>query len=130
MDPTKHNAAALHERVDKICNALIGNYTGITSSLLPPPASENDPKKLDYSSTAQNELALNEDIASLIRAGQDLSSLIRELKELWVFGGLDSLTGDTQTDQARTLKVAAILESIAKGTGAGASAEGKGKTAA
>lgn len=50
-----------------------------------------------------------------IRAAQDLSSLIRELQELWLFGGLDTLTdpADEEANKAKALGLAALVEVLA-----------------
>ncbi|KAF2477609.1 uncharacterized protein BDR25DRAFT_2443 [Lindgomyces ingoldianus] len=117
MDPTKHNAAALHARVDKICNALIGHFANVAGAVKEDdPKTKEDPKENDYSSTAQKELTINEEIASFIRAGQDLSVLIRELQEVWLFGGLDTLIHEAHTDEAKAFRIATLMEELAKGT--------------
>jgi len=51
-----------------------------------------------------------------ISAAQGLSSLIRELQELWLFGGLDTLTdpADEKASEAKALGIAAMIEVLAK----------------
>ncbi|KAF2789201.1 hypothetical protein K505DRAFT_253832 [Melanomma pulvis-pyrius CBS 109.77] len=72
-------------------------------------------ENVDYSTTAQRELAIKEDTTAFIRAAQDLSSLIRELQELWLFGGLDTLTdpADEEANKAKALGLAALVEVLA-----------------
>jgi hypothetical protein len=45
-----------------------------------------------------------------------LSTLIRDLQELWLFGGLDTLTdpADKEADKAKALGIAAMIEALAK----------------
>jgi hypothetical protein len=50
-----------------------------------------------------------------IKTTQDLSTLIRDLQELWLFGGLDTLSDPADAEAARNkaLQVAGMIEGLA-----------------
>ncbi|KAF2714633.1 hypothetical protein K504DRAFT_7175 [Pleomassaria siparia CBS 279.74] len=110
MDPKNRNAAALTKRVNDITGAMVKHYGNILTTAK---ADQN----VDYSTTAQRELAIKEDTTAFIRNAQDLSTLIRELQELWLFGGLDTLTdpADEEANKAKALSIAAMVEVLTKG---------------
>ncbi|KAF2270307.1 hypothetical protein CC78DRAFT_611957 [Lojkania enalia] len=109
MDPSKSSAVELTKRVDDICNALIGHFHTIVFA-----TKEN--ADADHSAIAQNELTIVEKTNAMIQSTQDLSSLIRELQELWLFGGLDTLAdpSDEETNKAKAQAIAKMIETIAK----------------
>lgn len=51
-----------------------------------------------------------------IKTAQDISTLIRDLQELWLFGGLDTLKDDTEQekDRQKAMQVAEMLEQLVK----------------
>lgn len=51
-----------------------------------------------------------------IKTTQDISTFIRDLKELWLFGGLDTLAdpADEAAHRTKAIEVAALLETLAK----------------
>jgi hypothetical protein len=51
-----------------------------------------------------------------IKNAQDLSTLIRDLQELWLFGTLDTLTdpADEAKDKDKALEIAGLIEALAK----------------
>jgi hypothetical protein len=50
-----------------------------------------------------------------IKTTQDLSTLIRDLQELWLFGGLDTLSdpADEEANRAKAVQVAQMIEGLA-----------------
>ena len=56
------------------------------------------------------------DISNQIKTAQDISTLIRDLQELWLFGGLDTLAdpADEEATRAKALAVAEMIETLAK----------------
>ncbi|KAF2106925.1 hypothetical protein BDV96DRAFT_472167, partial [Lophiotrema nucula] len=76
---------------------------------------EDDPEK-DYATIAQKELTIKTQQGALIQSVQDLSSLIKELKDLWLFGSLDTITdpADEHANKEQALRVAALIEKLAK----------------
>ena len=51
-----------------------------------------------------------------IKNAQDLSTMIRELQELWLFGSLDTLTdpADSAKDKEKALQISQLIETLAK----------------
>lgn len=51
-----------------------------------------------------------------VKSAQNLTVLIRDLQELWLFGGLDTLMdlGDEEANKAKVLNIAAMVETLAK----------------
>lgn len=51
-----------------------------------------------------------------IKTAQDLSTLIRDLQELWLFGGLDTLSGERDGEEAKkkAVEVAEMMEGLAR----------------
>ncbi|KAF2751252.1 hypothetical protein M011DRAFT_473757 [Sporormia fimetaria CBS 119925] len=109
MDPSKRNAAALHQRVDDICDNLTNHFASIF-------AAASRPTDKTLAEVAQNELRIREESAALVKDAEDLITLIRELKELWLFGSLNTLTdpGDRQAQEEKALKIAAQIEGLMK----------------
>ncbi|EOA85564.1 uncharacterized protein SETTUDRAFT_170115 [Exserohilum turcica Et28A] len=81
---------------------------------------------LDFSTSAHKELLIKEQTAALIKTAQDISTLIRDLQELWLFGGLDTLAdpSDEEANRKKALAVAQMIESLAKQAPAGAPQNG------
>ncbi|KAH4118245.1 hypothetical protein HBI70_184780 [Parastagonospora nodorum] len=122
---------ALSARVEKLCNAIYderntdpwggdGYLSTILRTVKPADTSEystipklNEAK--DYSTSAQKELVVREQSASLIKTAQELSTFIRDLQELWLFGGLDTLAEkeDEEATRAKAVQVAEIIEKLA-----------------
>jgi hypothetical protein len=50
-----------------------------------------------------------------IKTTQDLSTLIRDLQELWLFGGLDTLTdpADEEANRTKAIQIAEMVERLA-----------------
>lgn len=53
--------------------------------------------------------------AKQIKTAQELSTFIRDLQELWLFGGLDTLAEkeDEEATRARAVQVAEMIEGLA-----------------
>ncbi|KAF2651567.1 hypothetical protein K491DRAFT_719683 [Lophiostoma macrostomum CBS 122681] len=118
MDPSKRNAEALTRRLDTTCDELMRNHAHIISHAA-------IKEQTDYASTAQNELAITQGSMDLIKNAQDLSTLIRNLQELWLFGALDTLTdpADEAKDKDKALEIARLIEALAR---KGLSGQGEG----
>ncbi|KAF1935341.1 hypothetical protein EJ02DRAFT_460475 [Clathrospora elynae] len=71
---------------------------------------------LDYATSAQRELVIREQTAGLIKTAQEISTLVRDLQELWLFGGLDTLSNpaDEEANRKKALAVAEMIEGLAK----------------
>jgi hypothetical protein len=51
-----------------------------------------------------------------VRSAEDIATLIRDLQEIWLFGGLDTLTDpvDAQAERDKALSLAAQIEVLAR----------------
>ncbi|RMZ67831.1 Mediator complex subunit Med22 [Pyrenophora seminiperda CCB06] len=85
------------------------------------------PPALDYATSAQRELLIREQSAALIKTAQDIATLVRDLQELWLFGGLDTLSdpADEETNRIKARAVAEMIEALAKQSPAGAQQNGQ-----
>ncbi|KAF2201787.1 hypothetical protein GQ43DRAFT_20384 [Delitschia confertaspora ATCC 74209] len=83
-------------------------YEGIMNSAA---VEETEP-----AATANVELKIQEDTASLVRTAEDILTLIRQMQELWLFGSLDTLTkpADEEAAEAQALEIAKKIETIVK----------------
>lgn len=90
----------------------------------------------DYATSAAKELTIREQTAGLvsellglspkvdihadhgrqIKTTQDIATLIRDLQELWLFGGLDTLQNpaDEDTQRKKAEEVAGMIEMLAQ----------------
>ncbi|KAH9866753.1 hypothetical protein J1614_008446 [Plenodomus biglobosus] len=133
MNPSERTKESLLNKTENLCNAIIdprnpdpwgGN--GYISTILRltrlADASaysnvEGLEPGLDYATSAGREVGIKGAAAGLIKTAQDLSTLIRDLQELWLFGGLDTLSDskDEAESRKKAILVAEMLEGLAKG---------------
>lgn len=68
----------------------------------------------DFSQSAQKELAIKEGAVAIITAAQKMTMLIRDLQELWLFGGLDTLADakDEEVERRKVAEVARMVEGL------------------
>ncbi|KAH7408629.1 hypothetical protein DE146DRAFT_629522 [Phaeosphaeria sp. MPI-PUGE-AT-0046c] len=130
MNPSDRTKEALLARTETLCNAIFdernldpwggeGYLSTILRTVRPADTSEfsNIPKlseAKDYYTSAQKELTVREQSAGLIKTTQDLSTLIRDLQELWLFGGLDTLSDpkDEEASREKAEKVGEMIEEL------------------
>ncbi|KAF2125980.1 hypothetical protein P153DRAFT_322875, partial [Dothidotthia symphoricarpi CBS 119687] len=107
MDPSNRTKEALIARTESLCTSIADIRVtdpwagdGYLSTILravkmaDSSAHANVPQLEgvhDYATTAQREGRIREQTAGLVRTTQEISTLIRDLQELWLFGGLDTL---------------------------------------
>ncbi|KAH7065860.1 hypothetical protein BKA63DRAFT_166361 [Paraphoma chrysanthemicola] len=143
MNPSERTKEALLARTENLCNAIYDERTrdpwggdGYLSTILRTVRMEetsaySEYQKMnearDYYTSAQKELTIKEQSAGLIKTTQDLSTLIRDLQELWLFGGLDTLQEGGEEEERRerekAAKVAGIIEELARGKRVGEGSE-------
>ncbi|KAI9691571.1 MAG: hypothetical protein M1822_007642 [Bathelium mastoideum] len=115
MDQSLRNSPALLARIDTATQQLIRrfeNLIGLASV-----------EKVDRNSTALNALEIDVETAALIRGAEDLTTLIRQMQEVWLFGELNTI-GKSETQQKteeNTIAVAQLLEKLMAGYGRKAS---------
>ena len=68
----------------------------------------------DFSQSAQKELAIKEGAVAIITAARKMTMLIRDLQELWLFGGLDTLADakDEEVERKKVAEVARMVEGL------------------
>ncbi|KAJ4298209.1 hypothetical protein N0V90_006108 [Kalmusia sp. IMI 367209] len=109
MDPKQRNAAALRKRIDDLTSEFISQYRTIFA------LAKEDPDG-DYSQAAHKELAIKEGAMAIVTTAQNMSMLIRDLQELWLFGSLDTLAdkNELEGDREKALEVARLVEGLVK----------------
>ncbi|KAF3033891.1 hypothetical protein E8E12_003810 [Didymella heteroderae] len=129
MDPSKRTKEALLARAEALCDAITPRQDerdmtagdGYLSTILKavkmdgaPPSTMNAAN--DYATSAAKELTIREQTAGLIKTTQDIAALIRDLQELWLFGGLDTLQNpaDEETQGKKLEEVAGMIETLAQ----------------
>lgn len=134
MSHSDRTRDALLARTESLCNAIYddrnttdawggeGYLSTILRTVKPRDTSEhstqpNLPEAKDYATSAMKELSVREAAAGLIKTTQDLSTLIRDLQEIWLFGGLDTLAdpADEEVNRQKAIGVAEMVEVLAKG---------------
>ncbi|OAL48483.1 hypothetical protein IQ07DRAFT_571210 [Pyrenochaeta sp. DS3sAY3a] len=134
MNPSERNKEALLAKTEQLCNAIVDNRNqdpwggdGYLSTILRAIKMEDSSdyaphghtrleSAYDYTTSASKELLIREQTAGLIKTAQDISTLIRDLQELWLFGGLDTLSNpaDEEASRIKAFAVAEMIEALAK----------------
>jgi len=129
MDPSKRTQEALLARAEALCDAITprdgdadpAGGDGYLSTILKavkmdgaPPSTMNAAN--DYATSAAKELTIREQTAGLIKTTQDIATLIRDLQELWLFGGLDTLQNpaDEEAHRKKAEEIAGVIEILAQ----------------
>jgi hypothetical protein len=84
MDTGTPSAAYLHGRINILTHQLRSRMVNIIRLTKPP-------KHHTITNTATEQLSMEVESTALIRAAEEVMVLTRELKDLWLFGGLDTL---------------------------------------
>ncbi|PWO25935.1 potassium ion channel Yvc1, partial [Pyrenophora tritici-repentis] len=144
MNPSERTKEALLAKTETLCTSIVDNRkndpwggNGYLSTILRAvklqdatdySADETTefPPALDYATSAQRELLIREQSAALIKTAQDISTLVRDLQELWLFGGLDTLSdpADEEANRKKAVAVAEMIEALAKQSPAGSGQNG------
>ncbi|KAH7346948.1 hypothetical protein BKA66DRAFT_447774 [Pyrenochaeta sp. MPI-SDFR-AT-0127] len=134
MNPSERTQEALLAKAEQLCSSITdirnpdpwgGN--GYLSTIVRTVKMEDTtdygpdgPLKIDgahdYATSAHRELLIKEQTAGLIKTAQDISTFIRDLQELWLFGGLDTLSdpADEEANRTKALAIAEMIETLAK----------------
>ncbi|KAF9691706.1 hypothetical protein EKO04_010506 [Ascochyta lentis] len=129
MDPSKRTKEALLARAEALCDAITPRSDdpdpaagdGYLSTILKAVKMDGAPPSTmaaanDYATSAAKELTIREQTAGLIKTTQDIATLIRDLQELWLFGGLDTLQNpaDEEAQRRKAEEVAGMIEILAQ----------------
>ncbi|KAK5128020.1 hypothetical protein LTR85_005137 [Meristemomyces frigidus] len=108
MDPSLRNTPGLTARIDKLRDDMIKHFNAVVGLA----AAGNT----DRNATALTQYQMQVETAALIRAAEDVQTLIRQLQEMWLFGQLNTV-GDSkvkqQTDENAEM-VAGLLKQLAQ----------------
>ncbi|KAF2154816.1 hypothetical protein K461DRAFT_275976 [Myriangium duriaei CBS 260.36] len=106
MESIPRNTPALLAKIDQLRNSLIKRF----ENLIELAAIE----KSDRNTTALHEFQSQVETAGLIRATEDVLSLIRQMQELWLYGQLNTLeVSDAQERvDAQAAEVANLLQKL------------------
>ncbi|KAJ5657767.1 uncharacterized protein N7484_001416 [Penicillium longicatenatum] len=89
-------AKALHNRINADISQLLQRYENIMAT-----ATVENPS---HTATAVETYQIDVESTALIRAAEDLLSLTRTMKEMWLFGKLDTI-GEDERDVERREKL-------------------------
>jgi hypothetical protein len=84
MDANTPSAPSLHSRINILTHQLRSRMLNIIRLTKPP-------SHPTVTNTATEQLRMDVESTALIRAAEEVMVLTRELKDLWLFGGLDTL---------------------------------------
>ncbi|KAJ5542523.1 hypothetical protein N7535_004945 [Penicillium sp. DV-2018c] len=93
MTETPLTPQAMHNRINANISQLLQRFENIIATA----AAENT----GHTSTAVESYQMGVDTSALIHAVEDLHALTRTMKELWLFGKLDTLGEDDRDVQRR-----------------------------
>jgi hypothetical protein len=108
-------------RITYLSNTLIKRIGNIFEEALTPDPASTEPTSqggaTSHTTTAMQQFQLDVESTALVRAAEEIMVLTRSMKDVWLFGGLDTLTSDhngEQTDGAQPEDVRAVAEYIQK----------------
>ncbi|KAJ5143622.1 uncharacterized protein N7515_002409, partial [Penicillium bovifimosum] len=93
MTDTSLTPQVMHNRINANISQLLQRFENIIATA----AAENT----SHTSTAVESYQMDVDTSALIHAAEDLHALTRTMKELWLFGKLDTLGEDERDVQRR-----------------------------
>ncbi|KAI9713624.1 MAG: hypothetical protein M1812_006596 [Candelaria pacifica] len=105
MDNTQRNSQALTKRIDVSTAQLAQRFENIIA-LAPISAPERN-------ATAIDAYQLEVETAALIRAAEDILTLTRTLKEIWLSGQLDTI-GESKFNERTERAARGVLEALDK----------------
>ncbi|KAI5294864.1 hypothetical protein KEM52_003003 [Ascosphaera acerosa] len=104
MNPSQPSAQYLHSRVNAIVSQLLRRFENVMATA----TVENT----SYTATAIEQYQIDVESTALVRAAEDILALTRTLKELWLFGKLETLDADAG-DVARQRQLAEDVAAVA-----------------
>jgi len=126
MDASAPTARFLQARITYLSNTLIKRIGNIVEQALTKdpdsiePTAENG--ATSHTTTAVQQFQLDVESTALVRAAEEIMILTRSMKDVWLFGGLDTLNSDHNGEHAEGAQpedVKAVAEYIQKRLGTG-----------
>ena len=110
-------AEYLQARIEVVTKQLIRRYGDILEVAITPAPQEGLPEEPpSIVDTANKQLAVDTATMSMIRAAEELMVLTRTMKELWLFGDLDTLVADQSAqEQERSRKTREDEATVVRG---------------
>ncbi|KAI9706797.1 MAG: hypothetical protein M1820_004768 [Bogoriella megaspora] len=105
MDPALRSTSALLGRIEASTGQLIKRFENLISLA--------NIDRVDRNTTALNALEIDVETAALVRGAEELTMLIRQMQEVWLFGQLNTV-GQKDALQKTSEDVAAITEVLGK----------------
>ncbi|KAJ5750920.1 hypothetical protein N7533_007948 [Penicillium manginii] len=102
---TQPNAKALHTRINTDISQLLQRFENIMATATA--------QNTTHTSTAVETYQLDVESTALVRAAEDILSLTRTMKEMWLFGKLETI-GENERDIERREKLEADIADIQK----------------
>ncbi|KAF2434437.1 hypothetical protein EJ08DRAFT_675933 [Tothia fuscella] len=96
MEASELNGDAMRKRIRSRVAALIKNYAELLDLAIP---SENKGDNNDLATTSSKAYRMDMATQGMIRAAEDLLSLIHQMKEIWLFGKLDTTRSSEVQEQ-------------------------------
>jgi hypothetical protein len=114
-------------RITHLSNTLIKRIGNIFEEALAHDPASAEPTSQDgaasHTSTALQQFQLDVESTALVRAAEEIMVLTRSMKDVWLFGGLDTLDADATGERAEGAQpedVGVVAEYIQRRLGAGA----------
>lgn len=97
MDAGTPSAASLHGRINILTHQLRSRMMNIVRLMKPP-------EHPTVTNIATEQLRMDVESTALIRAAEEVMVLTRELKDLWLFGGLDTLRSEERSKEKEAME--------------------------
>jgi hypothetical protein len=114
-------------RITYLSNTLIKRIGNIFEEALTHDPASTEPTPQDsatsHTGTALQQFRLSVESTALVRAAEEIMVLTRSMKDVWLFGGLDTLASNRKGERAEEAQpedVRAVAEYIRKRLGSGA----------
>ena len=114
-------------RITHLSNTLIKRIGNIFEEALAHDPASGEPTSQDgaasHTGTALQQFQLDVESTALVRAAEEIMMLTRSMKDVWLFGGLDTLDSDDTGERAEGAQpedVGVVAEYIHRHLGAGA----------
>ncbi|KAI5362447.1 Putative mediator of RNA polymerase II transcription subunit 22 [Septoria linicola] len=101
MDPSLRNAKGMQNHIEQLQANLIRRFTNLVNLA--------EPKTTDRGVSAVTQYQIRAETAALIRATEEVQTLIRQMQEMWLFGQLNTL-GQSQIQKETDASVKEVKE--------------------
>ena len=96
---TAPSAKFLQARITALSTTLIKRFENILAVALEETDMNDQPVAPALTDTAMQQLQLEVDCTALVKAAEEIMMLTRSLKEIWLFGGLNTIKSDEEREK-------------------------------